>query len=524
MTSRLGPIRRAGSMVVALTGALVITAAGPALVAHAAPATSMDTPSPICTARTAPYPQGPATEVSDSVVAGTGARLHDVVLNSPALAGTTHVYVLMPKGFDVSGVTRYPVLYLLHGAAGSYSDWVINGHAQAAIDSVPGIRPFITIMPDAGAWGFYNDWYGSDLDGTPNPAPGWTTYHVQELIPWVDAHYPTIAARNGRAIAGLSMGGYGTMSYAARFPELFAAAGSFSGALDPDMNYPEGDLLLNALAPAFSGQLDQCVWGDEVTQDVRWRGGNPTYIAASLAHTTLYVASGGGQNTVGGDPIEQGVYGMSQDFVKALDDLGIPHTDNFYAFGTHSWPYWEADLKAFLPIMAKSWAAPPAVPPAVPFSYRSIEPVFSVWGWTITTDHLVTEFTYLSHVTPTGFEVRGSGTLHVVSPPLYAVGRSYNVTVAGVSQTVTADGTGRLTFQVGLGNQHTTEQTGFTPNTQVTGAGSDASSTWTDDVVTIAEQPVAAVPEAPAAVVLLGAGALIGALASEWRRRRGHRR
>jgi S-formylglutathione hydrolase FrmB len=53
----------------------------------------------------------------------------------------------------------------------------------------------------------------------------------RELVPWIDATYRTIAARRGRAIAGVSMGGYGALSYAARHPDTFAAAASFSGAL-----------------------------------------------------------------------------------------------------------------------------------------------------------------------------------------------------------------------------------------------------------------------------------------------------
>ena len=83
-------------------------------------------------------------------------------------------------------------------------------------------------MPDAGQGGFYSDWYNAGAGGPPK----WETYHVGQLIPYVDAHYPTVAARGGRAIAGLCMGGFGAMSYAARHPDLFVAAASFSGAVD----------------------------------------------------------------------------------------------------------------------------------------------------------------------------------------------------------------------------------------------------------------------------------------------------
>jgi pimeloyl-ACP methyl ester carboxylesterase len=86
----------------------------------------------------------------------------------------------------------------------------------------------IVVMPDGGAMGWYTDWYAGDRPVQPR----WETYHVGELVPWIDATYRTIAARRGRAIAGLSMGGFGALSYAARHPGTFAAAASFSGALE----------------------------------------------------------------------------------------------------------------------------------------------------------------------------------------------------------------------------------------------------------------------------------------------------
>src|SRR5258708_40339369 len=117
-----------------------------------------DTPSPSCIARTAPIPQGSATLVSTAPVSGYAGRLQDVTLYSPALAAQTHVYVLLPVGYDPRGKTRYPTLYLLHGAAGRYVDWINAGNAQQVIDQTSQqdkLPSFITVMPDAGVWGFY---------------------------------------------------------------------------------------------------------------------------------------------------------------------------------------------------------------------------------------------------------------------------------------------------------------------------------------------------------------------------------
>src|SRR2546421_5750766 len=171
--------------------------------------------SPVCRPRADPVSQAPATLVTSTPAPGSDGRVVDITLASPAMNGTEHADVLLPAGFDGSGRTRYPVLYLLHGAGGAYHDWFDHG-VQAIVDRAvrdQHLPAFLVVMPEGGSWGFYSDWYGSDLDGhTPHPPPAWATFHLHELIPWIDGHYPTLTDRGHRAIAGLSMGGFGTTS------------------------------------------------------------------------------------------------------------------------------------------------------------------------------------------------------------------------------------------------------------------------------------------------------------------------
>src|SRR5262249_33665374 len=120
--------------------------------------------------------------------------------------------------------------------------------------------------------------------------------------------------------------------------------------------------------------------------------------------------------------------------------------------------------------MARTFADPPPAPPAGPFSYRSILPSFSVWGWTFTTDHQVTEFTYLAAVSHYGLVVKGSGTLEVTTAALYPPKSKWTVTQAGSAPVVvTADHAGGLRFAVNLGPQHTAEQTGFDTGDETAG-------------------------------------------------------
>jgi S-formylglutathione hydrolase FrmB len=458
--------------------AVVASAANPA--GGASPAGGLSIPSPVCLPRRTPINHGPASLVGQSTLANTGGRVLSLTLNAPAMGDQQHVYVLLPRGYDPSGATRYPVLYLLHGAGGTYRDWVNMG-VENDIDytSVADhLGPFITVMPDDGAWGFYTDWYGNDVDGLSSSAPpAWATYDIDELIPWVDGHFSTVATRAGRAIAGLSMGGFGAMSYAARYPDLFAAAGSFSGVTDTDIDYPAGGEILNLLSSTFThGPPNQCIWGDTVTQGVRWHAGDPTYLATNLAPVSLFVASGNGHpgiydkkgkastykaSTYEDGLVESVIDSMNQGFTAALTAAGITYTGYFYGNGTHSWGYWLRDLAHFLPQMSAVFARPQPLSTTAPFSYQTVDTSFSTRGYQFSIAHLAEGFTYLTNVSPTGMSVVGTGTLAVETSANYGPGQPYRVTVNGSSTTVEADASGRLSFTVGLGAPSPVQQFEF---------------------------------------------------------------
>ena len=184
-------------------------------------------------------------------------RLHELTFETTALPEPTHVRILLPKGYDSRPGTRWPVLYLLHGAVDDYESWTTKGDAEAISAELGGI----VVMPDSGPSGGYVDWY----DDVRPPNPKWETYHIKQLLPWIDGHYRTAGTRAQRAVAGLSMGGFGAMSYAARHPDLFASATSLSGAVDT--NYAP----LGAVTEFNNGDPGS-VHGPRATEEVRWRG------------------------------------------------------------------------------------------------------------------------------------------------------------------------------------------------------------------------------------------------------------
>ncbi len=246
------------------------------------------------------------------------------------------------------------MLYLLHGGFGSYLDWTTAGQAEQLTAGLP----LIVVMPEGGKGGWYSNW---DNGGAGGP-PAWETFHIDQLVPWVDANFRTIAARRGRAIAGLSMGGFGALSYAARHPGLFAAAASFSGAVDS--NDPGVRYLID-LSPVVDGGSPGAIYGSALLDNPLAESHNPYNLAANLGtmHVALYSGNGFAgpldpPGTTGYDYQEFAVHEMTVALDRQLTRLGIPHTFDDYGNGTHSWPYWNRDLKRELPAIMSVLAGP----------------------------------------------------------------------------------------------------------------------------------------------------------------------
>jgi enterochelin esterase-like enzyme len=143
---------------------------------------------------------------------------------SPALARSWAYDVYLPSQYQTSQ-QNYPVLYLLHGNNGSRHDWVKLGKIQATADALIAsgeIPPAIIVMPDAGV-----TWFVDRREKME-------TALIRDLIPDVENNFRALRSRDGRLIGGLSMGGYGSLRFALKYPELFAAAALLSPAIyDP---------------------------------------------------------------------------------------------------------------------------------------------------------------------------------------------------------------------------------------------------------------------------------------------------
>lgn len=149
------------------------------------------------------------------------ANLTTVEFFSPAVDRTMKYNIVLPADYESSD-ERYPVLYLLHGLGQNYTSWSRMGVPFYAAE----IGDLIVVMPDGGN-GWYVNWAESE-DGQKN---AWEDHIVQDVVGHVDANYRTLDRREGRAIAGLSMGGFGALTLGLKNSRMFISLGSTSGAL-----------------------------------------------------------------------------------------------------------------------------------------------------------------------------------------------------------------------------------------------------------------------------------------------------
>ena len=178
----------------------------------------------------------------------TNAPSEIVVTSYPASIGEAGVAVYLPKGYATSK-EDYPVLYLLHGSGDDETGWLTKGKAKAILDSLITnqlCQPMIVVMPNG-----YLEQTGKYY------APEsrlWMESTFEEsfsnLIEWTESNYRTIADKQHRAIAGLSMGGFHTMHTAALLNQTFDYVGIFSALYVPHTKQPhsERNLQISALA------------------------------------------------------------------------------------------------------------------------------------------------------------------------------------------------------------------------------------------------------------------------------------
>jgi S-formylglutathione hydrolase FrmB len=248
------------------------------------------------------------------------------------VSGEHVIMVTLPTRYDESGATRYPVLYTLHGGP----DYPNSPRNQIIAERATEGVPLITVTPNGGGRSWYSNWVNPGAVGPQN----WETFHLDQVIPFIDGNLRTVASRAGRAIVGHSMGGFGAFHYAEHRPELFSYVGSFSGGLDllnQELRAAVVETEVDPTAGSPTVGVD-AVFGPPVWPlDGVWNAQSPAQHVASLRGMGVAMYTGsGGDLTV--DPvqavIENGAEQTAQVTAANLTAAGIPH--HFVDYGDGS--------------------------------------------------------------------------------------------------------------------------------------------------------------------------------------------
>ena len=240
--------------------------------------------------------------------------------DSPALGLERRMTVYTPAGYETSG-KRYPVLYLLHGMGGDEEAWISLGRTAQILDNLIAqgkAKPMIVVMPNGNA--SQEAAPGESSRGMvpptmqlPKTMEGSYEQAFPEIVKFIDKNYRTIKSKSGRAIAGLSMGGFHSLHISKQYPDMFNYIGLFSAAIMP--NKEVSSPIYENMEGKLKVQFDK----------------NPALYWIAIGKTDfLYKANG--------------------EYRKLLDEKGYKYT-YYESDEGHIWKNWRIYLTEFVPML-----------------------------------------------------------------------------------------------------------------------------------------------------------------------------
>jgi len=251
------------------------------------------------------------------------AKVDSLAVASPSMGKTYKAAVVLPESY-AKNKALYPVLYLLHGGGGHFSDWLKLTPDKSTVKNLADQYNLIIVMPEGETFGWY-------LDSPFDKGSQFETHVTKEVIPTVDKTYRTIKTNKGRVITGLSMGGHGAMYLSARHPDLFCAAGTMSGAMDMNWTrYKINEEFAKSLGDRYMKLLGTSNPNDQVFID-----NSIISMAETIKRNALPVIIDCG--------VDDFLIDANRELHRRLVYNGTPH-DYTERPGSHSWPYWQNSL------------------------------------------------------------------------------------------------------------------------------------------------------------------------------------
>ncbi len=254
----------------------------------------------------------------------TGKVMESLKFESKKVGYPVEYSIYLPADYETSN-RSYPVMYLLHGYSDDETGWIQFGEANIIADKGIANGDFsscIIVMPDGKV-----SWYVNSFDGK-DP---WEDMFVQEFIPFVEKEYRIRAQKEFRAIAGLSMGGYGALTLSMRNPDLFSSCVALSSGTFTDEEITSNDnydgYFKDIYGPKSAGKVSE-----------HWKTYSPLHLLYSVDKEKLksirfYIDCGD----------DDFLYKGNSELHVKMRDLGIPHEYRVRQ-GGHQWSYWRTGL------------------------------------------------------------------------------------------------------------------------------------------------------------------------------------
>lgn len=241
---------------------------------------------------------------------------------SQSLKAFTKFNIILPPNYYLTN-ERYIAIYLLHGYTGDYNDWISRTNLAKYANNYN----FIIVTPDG-----KNSWYVNSINKKNS---NYEDYIIKELIPYIGKNYRALDTRHGRAIAGLSMGGYGALRLGLKYPSTFFYCGSFSGAfhiISAIANAKDDKSKLMKDAFEIFGDKENDFWNEcDIFKIIEKSNNfNLPYVYISCGKDDYYE-----------------LYESNKKVVDILQKKKILYEYHELP-GTHNWVYWDKAIKDFL--------------------------------------------------------------------------------------------------------------------------------------------------------------------------------